>query len=95
MWQANGIMPDTVTFSILLKSYANAQPVCSDDAQRVLKRMEERGLSPDTITYNTVFKAYGKANSPCVYPACRIGLCFPQASRCICVARGPGTSSNR
>lgn len=58
----NGIWPDHITWSILIKTYGNV-----GDLQGVLqslKNMCETGIKPDVITYTTVIKACVKNRNP-------------------------------
>ncbi|KAK3235606.1 hypothetical protein CYMTET_54196 [Cymbomonas tetramitiformis] len=70
------IRPNTVTYNLVLQSYAEAEPPRTEAAATLLARMEEAGASvdaeaseepgvhPNVLTYTTVMKAYANMAPP-------------------------------
>lgn len=50
--------PDVVSYNSVINAYAHGRAVNSrsENAKRLMKRMEEKGLRPNTITWNTLLR---------------------------------------
>jgi pentatricopeptide repeat protein len=76
--EADGICPDLITYTTLIKTYANASPARPEQAEEILALMSSKGMQPNVVSYTTVVTAYANARPPRVQDAERVVLKMEQ-----------------
>lgn len=59
-WDSKELLPDTISYTILMNALANDRKDASDRAEDVLKMMEAEGVKPNRYTYNSFVSVFGE-----------------------------------